>query len=103
MKRSSIFILVNPLLPFAIEPHALAFDSIGVLVNSDAALLSFNPSAFVLTAILPCEFALTVALVLFELPDVLFSIRPDKVTASMHFVLEPLSLVLLVVTPDINA
>lgn len=43
------------------------------------------------------------ALVFLELALVLFTVRPDEVADTMHFVVEPLASVLLLVAPNVSA
>ena len=42
-------------------------------------------------------------LIFFELALVLFAVRPNQVTVSVHLIVEPLTLILLLVAPNVGA
>ena len=74
-----------------------------VQVVTGSALFTTEPATLVLTAILPDEAALAMALVLLELTLILLAIRPDKVSKAMHFIVEPLAGVALFIAPNVDA
>jgi hypothetical protein len=43
-----------------------------------------------------------VAFVLSKLSDILFAIRPDKVAVSMHLIVQPFTLVLFTIAPNVG-
>jgi hypothetical protein len=67
-------------------PDTLTSLLVVVFVCSYTALFSLHPLSVVLTTVLPDEFTLSVALIFFELADVLLLVGPSKVTLAMHFV-----------------
>lgn len=74
-----------------------------VQVVTGSALFTTEPATLVLSAILPDEAALAMALVLLELTLILLAIRPDKVSKAMHFIVEPLAGVALFIAPNVDA
>ena len=73
-----------------------------VQVVADSALFSTEPATLILTAILPDKAALAMTLVLLEFTLILFAVGPDKVTKTVHFVVEPLAGVSLLVAPNVD-
>ena len=74
-----------------------------VQVVTGSALFTTEPATLVLSAILPDKAALAMTLVLLEFTLILFAVGPDKVAKTVHFVVEPLAGVSLLVTPNVDA
>ena len=64
-------------------------------------LLALVPASLILTTVLPDELAFTMPLVLLEVPEILFCIRPHQMTIAMHFIVEPGAGVCLLIGPDV--
>lgn len=66
-------------------------------------LLAVLPPTLVLPPIRPHKPTLSLPFVLYERPDVLLLVGPTQVTLPVHFVVDPLTIVLLAVDPQVSA
>ena len=74
-----------------------------VQVVANSALFPAEPATLVLSAVLPDEATLAMALILLEITLVLLTIGPDKVAEAVHFIVKPLAGVPLLVAPNVDA
>ena len=73
-----------------------------VQVVANSALFTTEPTTLVLSTVLPDKAALAMTLVLLEFTLILLAIGPDQVTKTMHFIVEPLAGVSLLVAPNVD-
>jgi hypothetical protein len=78
-------------------PSTFTLYSIIIAVVTGTTLFTLHPATCVLATIFPNEASLTMPLVFLELTYILFAIRPNQMAMSMHFIIKPISVVLLVV------
>ena len=73
-----------------------------VLVVARARLLAPDPASFVLPAVFPYEFTLSMALVFLELADVLLAVGPYEVPLTVHLIVQPFACVFLLIAPNVD-
>jgi len=100
---SFLLIVIEPALASSIDPDTFSFNSVLVEIVANARLFTSIPAAFVLAAILPNESAFAMTLIFLELTLILLTVRPDKMSISMHFIVKPLACVLFLVAPNVDA
>ena len=86
--------LIEPALDFALEPLALLNDALLVGEESKAVLLAILPLAIVLSTIFPDQYAVAFLSIVGEFAFIRASIVPPEDSLSMHFVTEPLALII---------
>lgn len=93
--------ITNPFDLAAILPLALLLNAFFTDVGADSVLFSGLPFADVLPPVSPNECAMSLALIVYEVTLVHFSVFPFKLALTIHFVFSPIACVGFAIRPVI--
>ena len=95
-RRSDFLLFFNPSDPFAILPNPKFFRFIQLNIHSLTVLFALVPVPRVLPSIRPNVYPIPVLFIAIKFSVVVPAIRPDIFSARTHLVVQPLTLVFLV-------
>ena len=98
-----LFLVFYPSRTFTFSPNALAFCPISLCILSFTILPTVFPTACIRSPICPGISSLTMFFILFVFPLKFSTIFPSKNTLSVHFTIQPLTIVLSSIRPSITA
>ena len=94
VRGDALATLVVPALDFALEPLALLNDTLLISEESKAVLLAILPLAVVLSTVFPDQYTVAFLSIVGEFAFIRASIVPPEDPLPMHFVTEPLALII---------
>ena len=101
VQGSIVFFRSDPLRSLSVLPSSISDFLFGVVINTYALLFPVHPEPIILTSIRPCEYTVTLFLVIEIFSLIFSSIGPGEDTCSVHFVIYPISRVFSVIGPSI--